>query len=110
MRTIQRYLDLTNEVNALEEKLNHAKWLKEQAEAELKIGVTRSGYRGDSEHWTNWWVFPSTMSDEKIEERLPEIGVDGGHYSGAGQSYSHHYTMLRRGSRVLVEQSGGLDI
>ena len=47
--------------------------------------------------------------EEEIEKAMYDLGV-GSNYSGAGQSFSHDYSYYRRGTRVLVTQTGGLDI
>ena len=106
---VKNWLKLKNEVELMESELSHKKWLMEQALEEMKVGVTHSGGRGDDECWEQWWVFPTTKTDEEIERAMCDLGV-GGHYNGPGQTFSHDYGYYRKGSRVLVTQSGGLDI
>ena len=106
---VKNWLKLKNEVEIMESELSRKKWLMEQAIEEMKVGVTRSGGRGDGECWEQWWVFPSTRTDDEVEKAMADLGV-GGHYNGAGQSFAHDYGYYRKGSRVLVEQSGGLDV
>ena len=106
---IKNWLKLKNEVEVMESELSHKKWLLEKALEEMKVGVTHSGGSGDSEYWEQWWVFPSTKTDAEIEKAMYNLGI-GEHYGGAGQSFAHNYSYYRRGTRVLVTQTGGLDI
>lgn len=110
MKTIKRYLEFNQKIDSLKSELSHAEWVFKQLNNELQVGVTRSGSSGDSECWTQWWVFPATKTNDEIVKAMEHMGVGNGHYSGAGQSFSHDYSILRKGSRVLVEQCGGLDV
>ena len=103
---IKNWLKLTTEVEQMKSELSHKEWLLEQALEELRVGVTRSGGRGDDDSWEQWWVFPSIKTDEEIEKAMYDLGV-GSNYSGAGQSFSHDYSYYRRGTRILVTQMGG---
>lgn len=68
----------------------------------------RRGYRGDGESWTNWWVLPaSPATDEEILDDLDACE----HYGGPGQTFTRAPFVARRtATRVLVLQSGGLDV
>ena len=106
---IKKYVELNDKVQRLQCELSDAEWELKTMLDEIKAGVTRSGSNGDDESWENWWVFSGTKTDDEIEKAMADLGV-GGHYNGAGQSYSHDYSYYRRGSRVLVSQMGGLDV
>ena len=77
--------------------------------------------------WTLWAVFPAKFSNERIAGFLHAHCVwtswfewhtgewvpcmDGEGFSrGPGQGYANGWSFRRRGSRVLVTQTGGLDI
>ena len=109
MKVIKRYIDLYSKVEKLKDELSSTEWMLQNAIEEMNAGVTRSGGGGDGESWTQWWVFPATMTDNEVEKAMADLGV-GGHYNGAGQSFAHDYSYYRKGSRVLVEQNGGLDV
>jgi len=109
MRLITQYIKLQDEVEKLKDELSSVEWQFKNSMDEMKVGVTHSGGSGDGEAWNQWWVFPSTMTDGEVDKALVDLGV-GEHYNGSGQSFSHHYTTYRQGSRILVHQNGGLDI
>ena len=106
---IRKYIELHYKIQRLQAELTETEWLYERMKEEMDVGVTRSGGSYDDESWTNWWVFPATKTDDEIEKAMADLGVDE-YYNGAGQSYAHHYSYYRKGTRVLVSQDGGLDV
>lgn len=60
----------------------------------------------NGESWTHWRVFPRGTPDEEIAEVFGGFG----HYSGPGRAFHEPSYNVRKGSRVLAKQWGGLDI
>jgi hypothetical protein len=90
----------------------------EQAREELRrhahqkrIGYTRIGAREQEnadDYWYQWAVFPATDTRTNWE-LLDDLGWFP--YSGGpGAPFAHRAHVCRKGSRILVTQSGGLDI
>lgn len=61
----------------------------------------------DGESWTAWKVFPASTSDD---DALEAVGFPGRYYGGPGRGFSNEPWLKRQGSRLLVIQTGGLDI
>lgn len=81
----------------------------------------RHGKRGDREYWTRFAVFrkrdvliqyPGMTWQERLEAMLDDVfnGWWGVAWRGSGGSFKYETTLRHGGSRVLVVQSGGLDI
>lgn len=80
----------------------------------LKAKPFKFGGRVDGEDasWINFWVFPVSYTDDQIETILSDEGCDieGHHAEWAGQPFIRSISIYRGVGRVLVTQSGGLDI
>jgi len=80
------------------------------------INITASGVRypnrgtdWEGESWDLWWMLePSSQSDDELVNTLPGIRPEGG--GGAGSAFYRYPAVRRTRTRVLVIQSGGLDI
>lgn len=66
------------------------------------------GFRDESEEsWTQWWVLePNDLPDEEI---LYNLGATYS-YGGPGRAFYEDGSIKRTKERILVKQSGGLDI
>lgn len=83
---------------------------------ETMNNITASGVRDpnrgtdwEGESWDLWWVLePTNTSDDELVNTLPGIRPEGG--GGAGSAFHRRPAVRRTRTRVLVTQSGGLDI
>lgn len=62
--------------------------------------------REDGESWYLWRVFPKGTTDDEIRE---VFGTQAS-YGGPGRVFYDEAYIVRKGSRVLAKQYGGLDI
>jgi len=64
-----------------------------------------------AESWTNWAVFPASMSDEEILRKLEASHIDMEPYQrGPGQEFQSRGYLRRSPTRVLFSQRCGLDV
>jgi hypothetical protein len=79
------------------------------AEHKRYYGYTKLGVLGDCEGWTMWATFPASWDTDAVLDTVADMGWWGGS-SGPGGPFAGAPHLRRRGSRVLVTWSGGLDI
>lgn len=88
-----------------------ARLLKRNSTVEVKTGPDVEPWHGvrviAGESWTYWRVFPASTSDEDAAEAL---GFPREYYLGPGRAFGRAPWFRRRGSRLLVTCSGGLDV
>jgi hypothetical protein len=62
---------------------------------------------GDGEAWIRWAVFPPTVDDDVAKGHF---FAPNGFWDGPGRGFARSASVRRTRTRVLVTQSGGLDI
>lgn len=71
----------------------------------------RTGTCGCGDSWVDWIVFDGSLSDDEILVVLDKMGCSvEGCYRGPGRAFARGVSIRRSVSRVLVTQTGGLDV
>ena len=112
-----------NEIETYKRKLGFIKSNHKHLGILLKNGCEHSGGRKDDvcgESGINYWVFPSSMNDNQINQALINMGIledtdrgifDDNDWDCSGQTLTDKpYISKRTKTRVLVTQTWSIDI
>lgn len=120
MRVAKEYVDAYKEVDELEYKLADAKAKSKHYWKLARHNVVHSGIREthNGEYWTNWWVFDSCLTDEKLYEYMVKLGIsanldrgvwDDNDWDCSGLPLVQQPQIKRTKTRILVTQDGFID-
>jgi len=120
MNTIKKWFSNDREIINIENKLKSLKRDKQYFNGLLKNSCLHSGVKNDNDWGINFWVFPSSMTDNQINQALVNMDIledtdrgifDDNDWDCSGKTLANKpYISKRTKTRVLVTQTWSIDI